>query len=520
MIDKTTQNRLQRALARRGYAVTPLGLTLDYPSEFEERAGPNPAGRYLLLDARKATESPTFAPHFTLAPHDVLVVMGRTIANARYFAFNLYQFSTYEERWGKVVETRSSIGEGFNHETLLTANGQSSPFDAPFVIVSGTSGGDNEAVCDAIVETIDDRAVLTERNNINHYPIPPRFTRIPANGIPQDRLNFIGRISLIGQSLGWEAPPEEVEAIVSAYRQRSAFFAFVARPGEQCARIEGRFPEASALERKLDRSVEEMKERLGKRHKVASYREFQAAAPVEFAREIPFDLAWNSPDAMYRLPDLVGLIRKVTLEVPRARHLRKEAVRTLDILPDFELERNDFLVVVGVHYTHLERIAYFNYALYDRDFTPETAISISDSQLLHSLPDADLFAFALVRPDARGIEEEISAAYPSLPVIEAPFLTRPFFFGGRLYLDLVTKGQPKPHDFIPSRILLFEERPLGRGLERLRGRLRRWLRGGDLQAPSTRNERGAVSVVPSLRPVPAEGKREEEEEKKEEGGAL
>ena len=456
--DELYCQKITAAMEVSGYQVEPAELSFKLGKVVGKEFGPNPCGLYasLGLNLPRDRRLKLSDANFHLGENDVVVLLGTTIEDARHFSYTLYQYCYEDEDLGCVI-TRSSIGDCFNNVNIKTADGSESRFDAPFVILIGSSHKSREAVASILVDCID-KELLNGKDFINQLALPPRMAST------SDTLHFLNRISYIGQPFGETVPELKVKALEEKYLHSRPYRAFVARGAEEIQQEPQR--RWKELNRMVKETAENLENLLAAGYSVTKARECQVKALPDAARFIGLDLGCDSPDALYRSIFLEGDLRsaagKIISNRLKARVVKGRGVQTtmIKLAHLFNLGDEDFLLFVGVNYTLLKQVVYFSYALYNKKYTLSLA-TFSDTKLLETTEHEEIFAFAAVpnlkmkeRVEALLNEQGQSSHSVCLEILEKH---QPFFLGGRIYIDRITNEQPNRRDLVPGIALLFKK---------------------------------------------------------------
>jgi len=453
--DQKYFKRIEQAVKEKGYEFIPAVLSFEFGKLILRDKGGNPSGFYAVLGVPAPEDPKLLNENICLGPNDVIVVMGTTIQKSRYFSYVLYQHSFYDEEWEKRVETNSSICKGLNNLTLRTANGQKSALNAPFVILMGSSAEDRDAIAQILEENID-KQLLTGIDNINRFNIPPEFSN------SDDELNFVHRLTFINQEYGVETDEDKIKEMGRQYMAGTPFTAFIAkRPGT--AQYPGKSRDELISMR--DFTAEDLKKSFSKDYRVEEYKEHQAMSFPELSRLLKLDYWYDSTDALYKLPTKGDLISQAsTMKKIVKQKAKKEPVVICELNPLLNLGKEDFLLVVGINYTELDRVVYLSYACYDKNYSMRNYAGVSDNNFRGTTPEKEIYAFALspndiVEGDIKKLLSSYSEGkYAKIYVKTAELYQSKFFMAGRVYVDKITLDRPSLKDIAPSKVFIFRKR--------------------------------------------------------------
>ena len=363
-------------------------------------------------------------PSFQLSGGDVIVLVGKTISDARYFNFLLNQVDRWVPGIGR-ERTESSIGLGINHLTL-NHYGQG-PFDGSFVMIVSASTSASEWV----------------KNKFIDHGVPPGmineyyFHRDFANGNlgdTADKLNFIYRISC--------AEDAALETYIESMPLKAFLIQDEITATGDVEQMEEWTPRQDSTELEQEDDLMTLIERIilnywpefGMPYKVTS-ESIRHLFPSECREEgaSPDMCHWDNPDALY-----LSFSGHATGIKP---HLNDE---------------NDFVVIAGINHSLLGLSNYFAYFLYP-DSHRVGSPGFLDSEGIGSAqqywPEAGnrFFAYKI------GLNCEGDPWCLDISSLEQAIEPgEEFVIKGRIYLDPVSLTGPDAENFLPSVILWYK----------------------------------------------------------------
>ena len=367
----------------------------------------------------------TCTRRFQMSGNDVIVVVGKTISDARYMSFQLYQIDRYVPGEGR-EETESSIGLGINNLTLNYYGPD--PFDGYFVMIVSASTAAGGSVKDYFINS------GVPPGAINEY----YFHRDFANGRlvdTADNLTFMYRITCAEDAAlaaFLESTPLKyylIQGETSATGDVDSMEEWAPRPDST------ELDQEDDLMTLLERIILHYWPQYGMPHKVAS-ESIRHMNPNECRAEdaLPGTCHYETPDALYNSFNYSP---------------------TYGISPQLD-DEDDFVLIVGVNHTLFGLNTYYGYFVYPVRHSVSSPGFI-DSEVAGSAqpywPEAGdrFFAYKF------GLNCEGDPWCVDIASLEQAIEPgENFNINGRIYLDPLSMTGPNPSNFVPSIMLWYK----------------------------------------------------------------